>query len=902
MRSGRNRWWLVAAVGLVLAGPAVAADQVETYLDNGLRVLVRVRPLQSLVAVDVIYAAGAAAEPDSLGGLARLTEHLLHVGEPRRRLALVTVDAGASTGTTSMDFHSRCLPSMLPRVLDVEADRMRTARVDTAGFARERSVVLEELALRSGDVDNSPAALAFRAAFPGHPYGRSVGGTRASVSAIGPADVRRFVSRTIRPDAAILTIDGPVDPDTVLAQVRECFGAIASGAEADPLPPYPPATREQAIVDAPDHEGVEVAVAVRVPMEDARAMVDVDLASAYLRYAGVAVGLTLIPGEAVVTADYFVPYYRPDEEMADLYPFNPDRDVQAFLGRFWERVDRARRDLAFGQPRAEAEAWLSRQAAARRVPRGDTWLPGRVFSGEAATVTDSAYAALAATVTVDSLYAFLGERLLAAPASIGVGHGSDSGRLKATSLAGRVEREDAIEAADALGGLTAADLAPVLAAYADAGVLPLVRFELANGVPVVCRTVPDDPDWSLRGWRRLDPLKEARPGHGAGLCQLYARTLPYDPRTAPEGRRPKAWPHGAQFTLQSGGLFGYRASGPCDEAAAVAGDLVRRLDEDRFNISAWESAMSVGEIAFARQNVAAASRAAAWRWSRVLGRDHPAVGGLAPEAKTARDAQYKDLEKLHKRVAGSTGATMLLAAGGLDPEAVRSVLEPTFGKRGRYDAWSAPQPPAGPAGIEGTIVPSPVDADVQLTLTFAPRLPAPGTAQPGLRLLLMEEALEQALDRRLRQREGWTYGAWCRVAVVGGWALPEIAVTCQPGQAPEVLDRVREVLADLAAAPDPDLMALARLRLVKRLLAAADDPGNLADLLMTVSAFGPRARRSGGRGGGPGHEGGRQRAGEARAGRPVRVQRDGGHPGGRPRAVPLLRRAAPSSPSRSRPR
>ena len=226
----------------ILTGHAATASQLEATLDNGLRVLVRERSEETLITVEMFYAAGAAAEPDSLAGLAHLAEHLLVKGDAtsatgslRRRFALLALASNASTSPTIMSFWSECLPAFLPRILDFEAERMGRIQPDSSVFNREKSVVLEELAYRAGPRATSTNVAAIRASFPAHPYSRAVSGTPESIERITMGDFTEFIACTIHPAAAALVIEGPLDPPTVLDLVRERFADL-EGALLGSLP------------------------------------------------------------------------------------------------------------------------------------------------------------------------------------------------------------------------------------------------------------------------------------------------------------------------------------------------------------------------------------------------------------------------------------------------------------------------------------------------------------------------------------------------------------------------------------------------------------------------------------------------------------------------------------------
>jgi predicted Zn-dependent peptidase len=833
-----TRLLLIPALLLVLATTAVAASpaQVDTVLASGLRVVVREDPARSLMHVSVLYAAGAAAEPDSLSGLAHLTEHLLQKGPRRRELKLVTLRCNAYTSAITMGFWSDCLPALLPRVLAVEADRMSAGAIPAGEFARERNVVLEELAYRGGVQETSPRAAAFRASFPGHPFGDPVGGTAETVARITADDVQRFVHDVIAPQNAVVIVEGPLPVAAALTLIGEHLGAVPARQipARPPLPPLPGPAARQVIIDNRDHEGFRLAAAIRVPADTARDLVVADLALSHLERTFSSLAAHLLPGEIVLATSWYGAYDRPGPESQ--HRFDPDQDAQNAIYYFWRRVGRAVADLVNPQQREHHAEWLAATVAARRGPRWFSQTSVLVSDQRVPTLAEDA--ALAQQITLAEIHDFLARALVPQRTAIAVSHGHDSGRIAFRRLAGRAPRHEAT-GDDALAALTADAIDPVLALYAETHVLNLSVFSLANGVRVVCQHVPDDPQWHLVGWRRGDPVTDARRGKRPGICLLYNRTVSWDPQRAPDERGPRPWPHDAAFLLDPAGVLTFSAHDRRAEASALAASLVERFARDEFNLAGWASTLDQADWSFAIQRQRPVTRATAWRWSQVLGPDHPALSDLQPDPRTVRDIRYKDLQKLHRTVAATTGDLTLLAVGGVPTDDVRTILETTFGRRERARAWAAPPPPPGLETAVGTVVTASSEADVRLALTFPAAMPPARGDAAGLHLLLMEELLDGCLDARLRQRDGLTYRAHARLAVVAGWVLPEIHVTCHPDQAPAVLAAIGDELAAFAERDDAHAVARARLRLVTRLLRADGDVEALSGWLSVLSACGP---------------------------------------------------------------
>ncbi len=133
----------------------------ETFtLDNGLKVILSEDHSAPTVAVSVTYDVGAKDDPPGRAGLAHLFEHMLfngslNVGNGEHH-QLVASLGGVPNGQTLMDTTRvwETLPSnQLDLALFLEADRMRSLRLDQASLDVQRNTVLAE---RQQRVDNQP--------------------------------------------------------------------------------------------------------------------------------------------------------------------------------------------------------------------------------------------------------------------------------------------------------------------------------------------------------------------------------------------------------------------------------------------------------------------------------------------------------------------------------------------------------------------------------------------------------------------------------------------------------------------------------------------------------------------------------------------------------------------------
>ncbi len=89
----------------------------------------------------------------------------------------------------------------------------------------ERDVVLEEIAMRDDDPEDTLGDVFLSAMFGSHPVGRPVIGSAESISAMTRGQLHSFhVRRYTPPERMVLAVAGNIDHDEVVALAREYFG------------------------------------------------------------------------------------------------------------------------------------------------------------------------------------------------------------------------------------------------------------------------------------------------------------------------------------------------------------------------------------------------------------------------------------------------------------------------------------------------------------------------------------------------------------------------------------------------------------------------------------------------------------------------------------------------------
>lgn len=217
-----------------MPGPQLAPKPINREarvhrLPNGLTVVGEpVDGFQS-AAFSLMIPAGCRYDPADQLGLANLTcEMALRGAGDRDNRQLVSdldalgVERGESVGLSHTSLLASTLSDHLPAALEIYADIVRRPHLPEDQLEAGRQVCLQELR----GVEDEPSQKLMqelRRRHYGEPFGRSSGGTEASVAALTIRDVRQFQHKRYAPDSAILAVAGAFDWDALCEQTEALF-------------------------------------------------------------------------------------------------------------------------------------------------------------------------------------------------------------------------------------------------------------------------------------------------------------------------------------------------------------------------------------------------------------------------------------------------------------------------------------------------------------------------------------------------------------------------------------------------------------------------------------------------------------------------------------------------------
>lgn len=212
-----------------------------TILPNGLRVATeQLNGLES-VTVAVSVDVGARFEGDDEGGLSHMLEHMAFKGTTRRSARDIAEEmdmaGGHMNAYTSMEttvYYTRILHKDLPLAVDLLADILQNSVFDEEELARERDVILQEIAMHHDTPDDLIFDHFNAICYPDQPLGRSILGKPEQVSSYQPEDMKQYIKKHYHTSSMVITAAGKVEHEQFVSLIGESFHHLADAPRAKP--------------------------------------------------------------------------------------------------------------------------------------------------------------------------------------------------------------------------------------------------------------------------------------------------------------------------------------------------------------------------------------------------------------------------------------------------------------------------------------------------------------------------------------------------------------------------------------------------------------------------------------------------------------------------------------------
>lgn len=216
-----------------LALPTWAQTLKET-LPNGLQVIVREDNRAPVVMSQIWYKVGAVDEKVGKSGLSHALEHMMFKGtksvpsgEFTRLVSAMGGTLNAYTSATETVYHENAAKEHLPKLLEMEADRMVNLNFSDRDFINEMKVIREERrqVVEDNPMGNMYEQMLYRA-YEKPSNRTAVIGHMRDLHNLKAKDLRTWYKQWYAPNNATIVIVGDVDAKQTIELVKQKFGHI----------------------------------------------------------------------------------------------------------------------------------------------------------------------------------------------------------------------------------------------------------------------------------------------------------------------------------------------------------------------------------------------------------------------------------------------------------------------------------------------------------------------------------------------------------------------------------------------------------------------------------------------------------------------------------------------------
>lgn len=217
----------------------------RTELPNGIRILTEAMPGVASVAIGLWVESGSRHEQPAQSGLSHFIEHLFFKGTARRSAAQIAEEIDAVGGVLNADtdreftcYYAKVLGPHASLAIDLLADIFLASQFDPDEIAREKEVVLEEIAQIEDTPDDLVHDLFHQDYWAGHPLGLPVCGTRATVERFDRDACMGLLAARYRPNRIVVTAAGQLAHAVLVEEIAGRFGHLTGAVPlGDGVPP-----------------------------------------------------------------------------------------------------------------------------------------------------------------------------------------------------------------------------------------------------------------------------------------------------------------------------------------------------------------------------------------------------------------------------------------------------------------------------------------------------------------------------------------------------------------------------------------------------------------------------------------------------------------------------------------
>ncbi|MBR0424911.1 MAG: insulinase family protein [Clostridia bacterium] len=215
-------------------------------LSTGIRVALEPMPQMRSISLGVWVNAGSVFESKRNSGVSHFIEHMVFKGTTHRSAAEISMEMdaiganlNAFTAKECTCFHVKALDEDMPLCVDILADLALNSTLDPEELAREKDVVLEEIAMTLDSPEDYVFDRASESFYRGTALSREILGTAETVSNLYAGDLRAYMDAHYTAENIVIAVAGKYDEAKLMEELERRFASVRHG-ERRAVPAYAP--------------------------------------------------------------------------------------------------------------------------------------------------------------------------------------------------------------------------------------------------------------------------------------------------------------------------------------------------------------------------------------------------------------------------------------------------------------------------------------------------------------------------------------------------------------------------------------------------------------------------------------------------------------------------------------
>lgn len=229
--------YIVCLAGL--AAPLIAASQQAKPYDmniNGVKVIVQPSG-NDIVVIQTIIKGGVQNYPAAKAGIENLAINALtecgtlkdDKNSFKDKLDKVSAQVGGGSGMDFASFSLNCIKSDLDVVWPLYSDALLSPRFDAKEFDRIKQDAINNLRASESSPDNAINKLAKKTAFAGMNYSKEPQGTVESITALTPAETKKYWESVFTRSRLVIVIVADLDKATIEQKIKALLSKVPAG-------------------------------------------------------------------------------------------------------------------------------------------------------------------------------------------------------------------------------------------------------------------------------------------------------------------------------------------------------------------------------------------------------------------------------------------------------------------------------------------------------------------------------------------------------------------------------------------------------------------------------------------------------------------------------------------------